>query len=81
MEGDDVCTRLGEGFEILFRLHNHQVDIQGFLGFLLNRLNDRDSEGDIGHEAAVHHVTVEPVGFAAVDHLDVAFQVQEVGGE
>ena len=81
VEGDDVGARLGEGLEVFLGLHNHQVDIKGLLGFLLDGLNDRDSEGDVRHETPVHHVAVEPVGLAAVDHLDVAFQVEEVGGE
>ena len=79
VEGDDVGASLGEGFKILLRFHNHQVDIQGFLGFLFDGLHHGDAEGDVRHEAAVHHVAVEPVGLAAVDHLDVVFQVQEVG--
>lgn len=79
MEGDDVGAGLGEGLEILLRFHNHQVDIQGLPGFLLDGLHHGDAEGDIGHKAAVHHVAVEPVGLAAVDHLDIVFQVQEVG--
>jgi hypothetical protein len=79
MEGDDVGAGFGEGLEVLLRLHDHQVDIQGLLGFLLDGLHHGDAEGDVGHEAAVHHVAVEPVGLAAVDHLDVGFQVEEVG--
>ena len=81
VESDDVGARLGEGLEVLLRLHDHQVDIQGFLGFLLDGLHHGDAEGNVGHESAVHHVAVEPVGLAAVDHLDVSFQVEEVGGE
>ena len=81
VEGDDVGTRLGEGLEVLLWLHDHQVDVEGLLGFLLDGLHHGYAKGDVGHEAAVHHVAVEPVGLAAVDHLDVGFQVEEVGGE
>ena len=79
VEGDDVGAGLGEGLEVLLRLHDHQVDVEGLLGFLLDGLHHWDAEGDVRHEAAVHHVAVEPVGLAAVDHLDVSFQVEEVG--
>ena len=51
------------------------------MGFLLDGLHHGDAEGDVRHEAAVHHIAVEPAGLAAVDHLDVGFQVEEVGGE
>ena len=81
VEGDDVGASLGEGLEVFLGFHNHQVDIQWLLGFLLDGLHHGDAEGDVGHKAAVHHVAVEPVGLAAVDHLDVGFQVEEVGGE
>ena len=79
MESEDVGACLGEGFEVFLGFHNHQVNIQRLLGFLLNRLNDRDSEGDVRHETTVHHIAMEPIGLASVDHLNVAFQVQEVG--
>ena len=81
VEGDDVGARLGEGLEVLLGFHDHQVDVEGLLGFLLDGLHHGYAEGDVGHESAVHHVAVEPVGLAAVDHLDVGFQVEEVGGE
>ena len=81
VESDDVGACLGEGLEVLLRLHDHQVDVKRLLGFLLDGLHHGDAEGDVRHEAAVHHVAVEPVGLAAVDHLDVGFQVKEVGGE
>ena len=64
VEGDDVGACLGEGLEVFLRLHDHQVDVEGLLGFLLDGLHHGDAKGDVGHEAAVHHVAVEPVGLA-----------------
>ena len=81
VEGDDVGARFGEGLEVFLGFHNHQVDVDGFLGFFLNRLDDRDTIRNVGHETPVHYIAMEPVGLASVDHFDVAFQVEEVGGQ
>ena len=56
----------------LLGLHNHQVDIEGFLGVLGHGLHDGKSEGNVGHKHTVHHVKMKPVALAAVEHFDVA---------
>jgi ABC-type Fe3+-citrate transport system substrate-binding protein len=59
-------------------VNNHKVDVERFLANLGYRLNDGESKRDVGYEDTVHNVEVEPVGIAAVDHLDVSLKVQEV---
>ena len=59
METDEGGSRLGEAFHILFRVYDHQVYIQGFFGLLGYGFHHRKSEGDIGHESAVHNVQME----------------------
>ena len=62
----------------LLRLDNHQVHVHLLLAQAADGLENGDSDGDIGHEYAVHHVEVQPVCLAAVYHLDVSLQVQKV---
>lgn len=41
----------------------------------------RKPERDVRHEDAVHHVDVDPLGLAAVEHRDVVGQMAEIGRE
>ena len=66
-------------FDILFGMYNHEMYIQWLGTNLCHCLNDRKSERDIGNKHSVHYVEVKPVGFALIDHLYVALQVDEVG--
>ena len=57
------------------------MHVEGFLTGLRHCLKDGEAEGDVGDERAVHHVEVKPVSLTAVDHVDVAVEMEEVGGE
>ena len=59
----------------------HQVYVEGLLAYFGDGLEYGKSETDVGHEDAVHHVKVEPVGFTAVEHVDVFCQIGKVGCE
>jgi hypothetical protein len=41
---------------------DHQVAVERHRADLLERLEDRQPEGQVGHEVRVHDVEVEPVG-------------------
>nr|ABZ09360.1 hypothetical protein ALOHA_HF4000APKG7H23ctg3g25 [uncultured marine microorganism HF4000_APKG7H23] len=44
------------------RLHDHQMHVQGQRGMRPDGLYHRRADGQIRHEAAVHHVHVDVVG-------------------
>ena len=70
-----------QGFDLfgeLARIDNHQVYVKRLFAYLRNGLQHGESETDVGHEDAVHHVEVEPVGLTAVNHVDVLGQVGKV---
>jgi hypothetical protein len=51
------------------------------LAYLGYGLEHGESETDIGHEDAVHYVKMEPVGFAAVEHVYILGQIGKVGSK
>ena len=74
-------TKFGGLLDVTFRTLNHIMHVEGFLTGLRHCLKDGEAEGDVGDERAVHHVEVKPVSLTAVDHVDVAVEMEEVGGE
>ena len=81
MDRDDVGARLGEGFEIGIARRDHQVDVERLLAVGPQRLHHVGSDRDVGHEMAVHHVDVDPVGAGRVDRPHLLAEPGEVGGQ
>ena len=78
MNGHDVDTRFSSRVDIALRLDDHEVSVERFVAYLFNGFDDGKSEGDVGHEHAVHDIEVEPVGLTAVDHFEIRFQVAKI---
>ena len=74
-------TEFGGLLDVTFRALYHVVHVEGFLTDLRYCLENGEAEGDVGDERAVHHVEVKPVSLTTVDHVDVAVEMKEVGGE
>mmetsp|Transcript_36744 Transcript_36744/g.51246 ORF Transcript_36744/g.51246 Transcript_36744/m.51246 type:complete len:211 (+) Transcript_36744:614-1246(+) len=72
MHGDDVSTCLGEVLHTLLRLHNHQMAVQHCFWMSLPESRDHSRpNGDVGHEASVHHIHMHPIstGLQHVTHF------------
>ena len=78
---DDVSAGLGEGGEERIGRRDHQMDVEGFLGVRAQRLHHIRPDRDVGHEVAVHHVNMDPVGAGGVDRAHLLAELREVGGE
>ena len=74
-------AKLGGLLNVTLRPLYHVVHVEGFLTSLGHCLKDREAKGDIGDEGTVHHIEVKPVGITAVNHVDVAVEMEEVGSE
>ena len=72
-------ARLDVGRSPTVGVLDHQVHVKGEIGAAVDGLDDRNSDGQVRHEVIVHHVDVNCV--AAGNSLDVALQVDEVGGK
>lgn len=81
MHSEDVDASLFEIIHITSGVNNHQMHVERFLGVFLDKLDDRLSEADVGHKHAVHHIDMEPVALAGVEHFNIALQIAEIGRE
>ena len=79
MAGDEVAAGVAELLHIADGALDHQVYVQRQGGGGPDGLHHGDTDGDIGHEQAVHHVHMDVVG--GRDGLDVAGQMGKVGGQ
>ena len=81
VDGDDVGAGLGEGLEIGIGGPDHQVDVHHRLHMRAQRCDHIGADGDVGHEMAIHHVNMNPVGAMCLDRLYLAAKVGEIGGQ
>ena len=81
MHGDDVGAGLGERLEIGIARRDHQMDVERLFGVRAQRLHHVRPDGDVGHEMAVHHVDMDPVGAGGVDRAHFLAQLGEIGGQ
>ena len=79
VDGEEIRPRLGKGLHIAHRLVDHQVHVQKHAGAFADGLHHRHANGEIGDEAAVHHIHVQPVGGG--HPADVPLQVGKIRGE
>ena len=79
MHGDDVAARIGEGRQERIARLDHQVAIEDLVGAVAHRLDDRRSEGNVGHIVPVHHVEMDPVGTGFDHGLDFVAEAGEIG--
>ena len=76
-----IGAGVGEGRKIALRLDDHQVDVERLCRRAADRLQHDRPDGDVGDEAAVHHVDVDPVGAGGVDGAHLLAQSGEIGGQ
>src|SRR6266480_4879042 len=57
------------------------MHVERKLGELAHRLDDLRAKGEVWHEAAVHHIDVNPVGAAFLEHRDFIGELREIGAE
>ena len=81
MDGDDVGACLREGVEEAIDWRDHQMDVERFLRVRAERLHHNGADGEVGHEVAVHHVDMDPVGAGLVDRAHFIAEFGEIGGK
>ena len=74
-------TQSGGLLNVALRLHNHEVHVEWFLANLRYSFEYRETKRDVRYKDAIHDVEMQPVGIAAVDHVDVVGKMREVGGQ
>jgi hypothetical protein len=79
MGGEDHRCRAGQLCNpIPAELGTHQMAVQHLVGDRADGLNDHWADGDVGHEATVHDINMDPVATSLVDGPDL--QVRSKSG-
>src|SRR6478736_174121 len=78
MNADRISTRSSKCLDVALGLDDHQVDVDVYLGRLPHRVHDHRTERDVGYEATIHHVDVDPVGAREFRFLYLFGQPSEV---
>jgi hypothetical protein len=81
VDGNDVGTSLGEVRDTLLGLDDHKVTVEDLVRDRANRVDHERADGDVGDEAAIHHIDVDPLGTSLVDGLNLLTKPGEVGGK
>ena len=81
MEGQNVGAGPVELLHVAHGPLNHQVDVQGQGGDAFDGGHHRNADGEIGHEAAVHHVHVNVIGAGIAQSANVPLEIYEIRRE
>ena len=81
MDCKDVGSRFAKSLQIAIRLFDHEVDVQRLFGHAFHGGHNGHTKGNVGYEAAVHHIHVKPIGHAAIDHVKILLQAGEIGSQ
>ena len=73
-----IAAGLGEGLQIGIGRRDHQMGVEDLFAVRAHRLDDVGAVGNVGHEMAVHHVEMDPVGAGRVDGADLFAQLGKI---
>ncbi len=81
MHSQPIGPRIEVCFDIEIGVGDHEVHVQGEVRDLSHGPENRETDGQVGHEVAVHDVHMDPVHPGGFGGFDLFRQVPEVGGE
>ena len=76
---DQRCSCLCERLEEQLGSQDHQVGFDRERCRFANRLDDKRTEREVGHEVAVHDVNLDPVGARGLGLFDLLGETADVG--
>jgi hypothetical protein len=78
---DMIGPGIGEDGKVTFRLDDHQVHVERLCRRPAYSLQHDRPDRDVGHEPAVHHIHMNPVGTGLIDGADLLPQTREIRGQ
>ncbi len=75
---DTICPGIGEVGKVTFRLDDHQVDVERLRRRPAYSLQHDRPDRDVGHEATVHYIHMNPVGAGCIHCADLLPQTREI---
>jgi len=76
-----IGTGFPECFGITFGFFDHEMDVEDLVGCFAKLFDDGEAVADVGDEAAIHDVEVEPFGVAVVEHFAFIFEPEKIRGQ
>lgn len=70
-----------EVINVLFRFYNHQVNIERLLRNSLHRFYHGQPKRNIRNKSPIHNITMNPIGFTAIEHFNFIPEAKEVSRE
>ncbi len=81
VHADEVGARAREVVDVAIGIFDHEVHVERLLRGLAHRRDHDGADGQVGHEAAVHHVDVDVIGAGSVDRAHLFGEAAEVRGQ
>ena len=81
MHHDDLTSSVDVERCHLVGVHDHQMGLEHDVGKGATALHDVGTDGEVGHEHAVHHVPVDSVAPGSLEGGDLIAETGEVGGQ
>ena len=81
MDGDDVGSGIGEGFDIGIDRCDHQVNVKHLVAMRAQCLDHIRADGDVGHVMTIHDIDMDVVCASGINRADVNTQLGEIGGK
>ena len=81
MNADDIGTSFGEVVNVSFWFDDHEVNIDRELRSFADGAHHHRADRDVGHEAPIHDIDVNPVGTGGFDRLYLLGDSAEIGCE
>jgi hypothetical protein len=81
VDTDEISACKRELFNVPFRLDDHQVYVDGKLRASSNGADDEWPERDVGDEAAIHDIYMDPIGTGLLHLSHFLRQASQVGAE
>ena len=68
---DEICPCIAKCADIAVRPVDHEMHIQKHLRIPAHRFHNRDTDRDIGHKNAIHHVDMDIIRAADLDLCNI----------
>src|SRR4029079_3522517 len=81
VDRETAGTSPHEVVEILLRLDDHEMNVERKRGAPAHGVDERRCVRTVGHETAVHHVDVNPVGATGLAHCNLVAKLCKVRAE
>ena len=78
MDRDIIRVKIEIPIDLLLRIRDHEVHIDGEIGYGAELLDERYADCKVGYEMPIHHIDMNDIGSRFFEHADIALHIHEV---